>query len=97
MTLVTPEICHTGSGVSWSLGTKQFPSLLGVSLLQIIPLVGLIVLEACRLLSLLLEKGLKLQLLLLLELPVVVILHFLQFLLLLAMDDLKVFMFYDLV
>jgi len=86
-TLVPPEVGHTGPGVGRGLGAKQLPSLLGVSLLQVVQLVGLVVLEACCLLSLLLEEGLKLKLLLLLELPVVVILHFLQFLLLLSMDD----------
>ena len=90
LALVSPDVGQAGPRAGGGLGSKQLPRLLGVALLQVVPLVGLVVLEAGRLLPLLLEEGLELQLLFLLELPAVIVLQFLQSLLLLFMDDLKV-------
>ena len=86
--LVTPEVGHTRPRVGRGLGAEQLPRLLGVALLQVVPLVGLVVLEARRLLALLLEERLELQFLFLLELPAFIVLQFLHRLLLLFVDDL---------
>ena len=90
LALVSPDVSQAGPRAGGRLGAEQLPRLLGVSLLQVVPLVGLVVLEAGRLLPLLLEEGLELQFLFLLELPAFIVLQFLQSLLLLFMDDLKV-------
>ena len=90
LALVCPDVSQAGPGAGGGLGSEQLPRLLGVPLLQVVPLVGLVVLEAGRLLPLLLEEGLELQFLFLLELPAFIVLQFLQSLLLLFMDDLKV-------
>ena len=90
LALVSPDVGQAGPRAGGGLGSEQLPRLLGVPLLQVVPLVGLVVLEAGRLLPLLLEEGLELQFLFLLELPAFIVLQFLQSLLLLFMDDLKV-------
>ena len=86
-----PEVAQARPGVGRGLGSEQLPRLLGVSLLEVVPLVHLARLKHRRVLPLLLKEGLQLQLLLLLELPGVIVLQFLHCLLLLFMDDLRVY------
>lgn len=59
-----------------------------MSLLQVIPNVGLFGLEACSLFTLTLEEGIKLQLLLLFEFKLFVFLKLFHMLFLLFMDHL---------
>ena len=84
-----PQVGQRGPRVGRRLRPEQLPGLLGVALLQIVPLVHVPALQHGRVLPLLLEEGLQLQLLLLLELPRLVVLEFLESFLLFLVNDLE--------
>ena len=84
--LFPPHVVDGGSGVGRSLGSEEFTSFLGVSLLQVGPLAPMTVLEWYRVLTLSLQEGLQLHLLLLFEVPGLIFLVFFQSFFLFFMD-----------
>ena len=74
--MFSPHVVDGRSGVGGGLGSEQFPSFLGVSLLQLRPLAPVTILERDRILALSLQEGLELHLLLLFEVPGLIFLVF---------------------